>query len=237
MTLEAIVSEIRKDLKENIDEEYRKGCARAFKEEIKPYGVRFGKLSCITKSHLKEIKKLSFEQTAELCEKLLKSGWFEETSVAFAFMYSHRKEFKESTIDLFEEWIEKYVHNWAHCDDFCTHTIGFLLEKYPLLVNRVFSWTDSKNRWMKRASAVSYVIPAKNSHFLKEILQTAEKLLYDEDDLVRKGVGWMLKEYANHNPKPIIEFVDKYKKTMPRTTLRYAIEKLPKETRKRLMEK
>ncbi|MBU1135855.1 MAG: DNA alkylation repair protein, partial [Nanoarchaeota archaeon] len=54
---------------------------------------------------------------------------------------------------------------------------------------------------------------------------------------VQKGVGWMLKEYTNCDPKPIIAFVDKHKETMPRTTLRYAIEKLPQETKKKLMEK
>ena len=237
MTSESIISEIRRELKENVDEEYRKGSINFFKEEIRPYGVRFPIVKKIAKKHFKEIKEMGFNSTVAFCEQLLENGWHEEAAIAFAFVRSFEKEYKESDIDLFEKWVEKYVHNWAHCDDFCTHSIGSLVQKYPQLTERIFSWTDSKNRWMKRASTVTYVLLARRGLFLEEILRTAEKLLHDEDDLVQKGVGWMLKEYTNHDPKPIIEFVDKHKESMPRTTLRYAIEKLPKETRKKLMEK
>ena len=237
MAIRKIISEIRKELKENVDEEYRKGSTNFFKEEIRPYGVRFGKVRGIAKKHFKEVKELGFEKTVELCEQLLKSGWFEEATIAFAFINMLEKDFDESTINLFEKWIEKYVHNWGHCDDFCTHSVRSLVQKYPKLSERIYSWTDSKNRWMKRASAVTYVLSARKGEFLKEILRTAEKLLSDKDDLVQKGVGWMLKEYTNYDPEPIIKFVDRHKKRMPRTTLRYAIEKLPPETRRELMSK
>ncbi|MBU1135569.1 MAG: DNA alkylation repair protein, partial [Nanoarchaeota archaeon] len=230
MPQENIISEIRRELKENIDEKYRKGSIIFFKEKIKPYSVRIPVVRQIARNHFSEIKELDFDKTIAICEELLESGWHEETTIAFAFINCFEKSFNENTINLFEKWIEKYVHNWAHCDDFCPTCVGSLVQKYPQLTERIFSWTDSKNRWMKRASTVTYVLLARRGLFLEEILRTAEKLLHDEDDLVQKGVGWMLKEYTNCDPKPIIAFVDKHKETMPRTTLRYAIEKLPQET-------
>ncbi len=69
------------------------------------------------------------------------------------------------------------------------------------------------------------------------ILKVARKLLIDENDMVQKGYGWMLKEASNHNQKEVFNFVMKNKSKMPRTALRYAIEKLPARLKLKAMAK
>jgi 3-methyladenine DNA glycosylase AlkD len=82
---------------------------------------------------------------------------------------------------------------------------------------------------MRRASAVALIIPARHGKFLKDVFEIADILLLDRDDLVQKGYGWMLKAASQAHPKNVFDYVMENKKVMPRTALRYAIEKLPKE--------
>ena len=90
---------------------------------------------------------------------------------------------------------------------------------------------------MRRASAVSLIVPAKNGKFLKDVFQIADILLLDKDDMVQKGYGWMLKVASQAHQQEVYEYVLAHKTTMPRTALRYAIEKMPKELKKKAMEK
>jgi 3-methyladenine DNA glycosylase AlkD len=90
---------------------------------------------------------------------------------------------------------------------------------------------------MRRASAVSLIIPARKGKFLNDILEIADILLLDKDDLVQKGYGWMLKAASKSHQQEIFNFVIKNKSIMPRTSLRYAIEKMPKELKRKAMEK
>ena len=103
------------------------------------------------------------------------------------------------------------------------------IEMYPENITRLKEFAKSDNRWMRRASAVSLIIPARKGKFLNDILEIADLLLLDKDDLVQKGYGWMLKAASEANQQEIFEYVIKNKDIMSRTSLRYAIEKMPKE--------
>jgi 3-methyladenine DNA glycosylase AlkD len=108
---------------------------------------------------------------------------------------------------------------------------------YPEYLSGLKKWAKSPNRWLRRASAVSLIIPARRGEFLKDIFEIADVLLLDQDDLVQKGYGWMLKEASRKNQKEVFDYIMKKKKTMPRTALRYAIEKMPKELKTEAMAK
>jgi 3-methyladenine DNA glycosylase AlkD len=90
---------------------------------------------------------------------------------------------------------------------------------------------------MRRASAVTLIIPARKGMFLDDIFGIARLLLTDKDDMVQKGYGWMLKAASQAHQDRVFSFVMSNKKSMPRTALRYAIEKMPDELRKAAMEK
>jgi 3-methyladenine DNA glycosylase AlkD len=98
-------------------------------------------------------------------------------------------------------------------------------------------WAKSPNRWVRRASAVSLIIPARKGMFLKDIFEIADILLLDKDDMVQKGYGWMLKATSETYQKEVFDYVMSKKEIMPRTALRYAIEKVPQELRVEAMKK
>lgn len=90
---------------------------------------------------------------------------------------------------------------------------------------------------MRRAAAVSLIVPAKHGRFLDESLEIATLLLTDSDDMVQKGYGWLLKEASRKHTDDVFSFVLAHKKEMPRTALRYAIELMPKELKAEAMKK
>jgi 3-methyladenine DNA glycosylase AlkD len=90
---------------------------------------------------------------------------------------------------------------------------------------------------MRRAAAVSLIVPAKHGKFLKEAMEIADLLLTDRDDMVQKGYGWLLKEASRKHQKDVFDYVMKNKKEMSRTALRYAIELMPKELKTEAMKR
>jgi 3-methyladenine DNA glycosylase AlkD len=133
---------------------------------------------------------------------------------------------------LFEGWLNKYVSNWANCDHVSNHLIGDVVEKYPKYINNLMKWTKSKNRWVRRSSAVSLIIPAKKGLFLKEIFKISDILMEDEDEMVQKGVGWLLKEASRKHEEEVVKFLLKWKAKTSRLVLRYATEKVSLKNRK-----
>ncbi len=232
-----IIEKVRQQLNENADNQYKKGCQRYFKSKIINYGVKNPIVHQISKESFNEIKTLPKTEIFELIETLWQSGFIEESYIASDWTNLLKKQYTADDFDLFSKWINNYVNNWASCDSFCNHPMGELILKYPDLLPRLIEFTNSENKWMKRAAAVSLIIPARKGLFLNEIFQIADKLLLDKDDMVQKGYGWMLKAASEAYQKEVFEYVLKNKKIMPRTSLRYAIEKMPEDMRKEAMKK
>ena len=232
-----IISEIRTELKQAADEKTRSGYARFFKETVLFYGVENAKVSKIAKKYFPEIKPLGKVAIFALCEELLKSDFCEEAFIACEWSYRIHYQYEECDFAIFERWVKNYINNWAKCDTLCNHTIGSFIDRFPSYIESLKQWTQSENRWLKRAAAVTLIIPAKEGRFLKDIFEIADSLLVDKDDLVQKGYGWLLKDAAITHRQEVFEYVMKNKKVMPRTALRYAIERLPADLRKKAMEK
>jgi 3-methyladenine DNA glycosylase AlkD len=232
-----LINDIRKELKKLSDKKLQQSSQNFFKEPIQCYGIRSAVVQGVAKKYLSRLKEENKETVFALCEELWKSGFIEESFIACEWAYSQRKCSAPEDFKIFESWIKTYVTNWASCDTFCNHTVGELLTKYPELLQRSMKWTTSKNRWMRRAAAVTLIVPARAGKFLPEILEIATILLEDQDDLVQKGYGWMLKAASQAHQKQVFDFVMSKKVIMPRTALRYAIEKMPKEQKEKAMKK
>lgn len=208
-----------------------------FKEDIKAHGIKSVQVKQIHKRHLKALKGTPKKEMYDLCEQLWKTQYLEECIIACEWSQTVKKEFTPSDFATFERWIDTYVTNWATCDTFCTHTVGDFIGMYPEFVHELKRWALSENRWMRRAAAVSLIVPAKRGEFLQDIFEIADILFLDSDDMVQKGYGWMLKAATEKNTKEVFDYVIANRDTMPRTALRYAIEKMPKELKAEAMKK
>ena len=235
--MDTIMLEIRKELVNNSDQKTLESSRNFFKEEIISYGVKSATVIKISKDFFKTIKNKSKEEVFTYCDELWQSNNLEESFIACNWSYSVHKEYQPTDFEVFEKWIRTYVNNWASCDTFCNHTMGEFIEMYPEYLSRLKEMTKSNNRWMRRASAVSLIIPGKKGMFLKDVFEIADMLLTDQDDLVQKGYGWMLKVACQKHEQEVFEYIMQHKSIMPRTALRYAIEKMPSDMKKAAMER
>ena len=235
--MENIINHVRKALINKSDERTRNSGKRFFKDDIKLYGVKSEEIKKLSKEFFIKIKDKSKAEIFNICEELWQSGIIEESMVACIWSHKLVKQYSKEDFVVFERWIDLYVNNWASCDTLCNHTVGDFVQIYPEYIWNLKSWAKSKNRWMRRAAAVSLIIPAKHGLFIEHIFEIADILLNDKEDLVQKGYGWMLKSACNKYENDVFNYVMARKDRMPRTALRYAIEKMPQELKRRAMEK
>jgi 3-methyladenine DNA glycosylase AlkD len=235
-----IVQEIRNELKRQSDpaeKEKRIHWEKQYQERPKLHGGPSPTVRKISAEFFQKAKKKTKEEIIQLCDDLLESGYSEERTIAFDWAFRLRKLFEESDFQLLEAWLKKHVHSWGACDDLCTHALGALIFQFPTFIEKIREWTRSENRWIRRASAVSLIYSIRRKQQLEAVFETADALLTDQDVMVQKGYGWMLKEASNKYPEEVFDYVMKNKKEMPRTALRYAIEKLSPEFRREAMKR
>jgi 3-methyladenine DNA glycosylase AlkD len=235
--MESIIEKIREEMITNSDEKIKRSGERFFKEEVKLFGLKSSLVARIGKDHFKLIKDKDKTEILQLCEELWKSGYMEESFIACNWSYYIHKSYEPADFEIFDRWVNLYLGNWASCDTLCNHSVGTLMEMYPALLSGLKGWARSQNRWVKRASAVSLIVPARKGKFLEDIFEIADILHSDSDDMVQKGYGWMLKAASQAHLVEVFDYVIRKKATMPRTSLRYAIEKMPSELKSLAMAK
>lgn len=235
--MDPVIESIRQELKDHADPDIRETSKRFFKEPISCYGMKTATVIGIAKKYWKQIRSRDKQEIFDLCEDLYRSGYMEESFIVSEWAYRLSGRYEQGDITVFRHWIDTYITNWASCDGFCNHTMGDFIEQFPEYIGELKRWTQSENRWMRRAAAVSLIVPARHGKFLKESIEIATLLIADKEDLVQKGYGWLLKEASRKHTEEVFSFVIEHKREMPRTALRYAIELMPKELKAEAMKK
>lgn len=245
---------IRQELKVAVDPAYKKGSQVIYKgdQSRTAHGVRVPVAKKIAAKYFPEVKSLPKKEFFSLVESFWATDYVEEALIATNWVWRRRRELVAADLAVFDRWVKKYVNNWPKCDDFVTHCVGYLFEQYPALMKQTLVWAKSKKRFVKRAAAVGLIMPLRhrqkiNTHLvcvdyncrqksvLTHVFQVAEILLEDPDDLVQKGYGWLLKVAADFYQDEVFVFVMKHKTKMPRTALRYAVEKMLADLKKQAM--
>jgi 3-methyladenine DNA glycosylase AlkD len=235
--MDPVIADIRRELEGMADPAIQQSSKRYFKEEIRCYGTKTAAVIALAKKYWKVVKGRPKPEIFTLCEELYQSGYMEESFIVSEWARTLSKSYEPVDLPVFEHWIGTYITNWASCDGFCNHTMGAFTEQFPATVETLKRWTQSENRWMRRAAAVSLIIPAKHGKFIDESMAIADLLLTDTDDMVQKGYGWLLKEASRKHTNEIFAYVMKNKRQMPRTALRYAIELMPGDLKAEAMKK
>ena len=218
--------QIIKDLKEVADEKLAKNYARFFKtgkgeygEGDKFLGMRVGTIRKIAKKH----KEISFDDLEKLFE-----GEYHEYRLAAIFILKHK--YKEDPKKVVEMYLKnlKYVNNWDLVDLSAPKILGrWLLDRDRKILYKL---AKSKDLWEKRVAILSCFTFIREKDY-DDALKISEILLNDSHDLIHKAVGWMLREIGNRDLGVEEKFLKKYYNQMPRTMLRYAIEKFEESKR------
>jgi len=235
--MEDLIAAITKDLIENSDSKYRVTAQRFYKNGISCVGVRTPIVRKISSKYFKEVRNYSKEDIFEFCRKMLERNASEFSIIAFDWASKLKKRFEISDIYYFENWIDKFVDNWSKNDDLCARVLGPYFCMFNDQIPRLPLWAKDKNKWFRRAAAVSLIFSVRRKKNIPVSLQISKILLNDNEYLVLKGYGWLLKEISNKDLKSVYEFIKENETKMPRISLRYAIEKFPVELRKEFIKK
>jgi 3-methyladenine DNA glycosylase AlkD len=228
---------LKKELTDNIDKRQAENLQRFFKTGKGEYGegdIFLGVRVPVMKNIAKKYINLGFSDIQEL----LKSKYHEERMVALSILVhrSNRGDEKERK-KIYDLYLKntKYINNWDLVDLSSYKIVGAYLDgKDKSILEKL---AKSKSIWEKRIAMIStfYFINKESS---KEAIKIAEMLVYEKHDLIQKAVGWMLREVGKRcNQETEEKFLMKYYKTMPRTMLRYSIERFSEEKRKFYMNK
>ena len=130
----------------------------------------------------------------------------------------------------------KNINNWDLVDMSAHYILGDWLLTHPENKNIIYEFSKSKNLWKKRIAIISTFAFVRQNQF-DDTLKLSMILMYDKHDLIHKATGWMLREVGKRDQDVLEDFLGRFSKIMPRTTLRYSIEKLSEEKRKFYMAK
>ena len=164
-------------------------------------------------------------------KKFIEENIHDHRFIALIILIKKYKRDKQKIVDFYLENSKKW-NNWSLVDISADKILGnFLLDKDRKVL---YELARSENLWEKRIAIVATYAFIRQNQF-EETLKISEILLSDKHDLIHKAVGWMLREVSKKNEKILEEFLEKHYSKIPRTTLRYAIEKFPEEKRKRYL--
>ncbi len=209
-----------------------------FKEPVTLYGISALEVRSLAKEIYTEVKSFwSWREAAALADLLLPDPHLEAKGIAILIM-GRLAQAAPAPVMLRKarSWLlAGFCDNWATVDTLCPEVITPLLARSPGLLGRIKNWPLSRNRWIVRASAVSLIPLARRGIALHSAYDNARRLFNSPDDLVQKANGWLLREAGKTDGRRLERFLLAYGPAIPRTTLRYAVERFPASRRKYLL--
>ena len=231
-----MMSEIRKELQKLADPVRAKLSQRFFKTGKGDYGEGDRFLGMVMSEQRKIAKKYSDNISVEDTIKLLRSGKFhEERMVALLILIlKYKKGSQVEHKQIFESYLEntKFINNWDLVDVTCSNIVGaYLFDKDKKILYKL---AKSKNLWEKRIAIIStFYFISKGK--ISDTFKISKILITDKHDLIHKAVGWMLREAGKRDKAKLVKFLEGNRLKMPRTTLRYSIEKFSPAERRRYL--
>ncbi len=206
--------------------------------DFKSLGVTTSKFRAILKAYKQTVLRLSLEERLSLARVLITSCINEEAAFANWIISLSVDEIERSRLTYFDGYLENF-HSWGTTDDFCINILQPLLRKYPKEILSVLKrWNRSTNPWKRRASVVAFTRKVGSSgEFTDVVLRLSEDLIHDDDDLVRKGIGWALKDNMRGAKAKVLKYVEDLRRRGVSSVITlYAIRDLKGEERKRVLE-
>lgn len=210
---------------------------RYFKEPVDYLG-----LDSKTVKKIKEDLRTAVEVTwnaddaVRFCDAMIEDPHMEARGIGYQIVAAFASSFRPELLAKVRHWLETACGNWGLVDNLAPSILAPLIEQHPELVANVVSWTSSENLWLRRGAVVAFVpLVRKNEKHRNTAYRIASLLADDKEDLIHKAVGWLLREAGKADVDQLRTYLLDNGPKIPRTTVRYAIERFPKEERKRLL--
>jgi 3-methyladenine DNA glycosylase AlkD len=215
--------------------EHAAGVQRYFKEEVQSHGWYTAPLRAYARALHRQLA-ADKALMLDVAERLFASPFLEEKALAVTVLEPSLVRFGNAEFRRFETWFGQVV-SWADHDALAMYLIGPMLVADPRRVKRPLRWAASPSRWRRRGAAVSLIHGVRKGLFYTEAAAVTERLLADRDDMVQKGLGWLLREWAKHDPKAAVPVLMAIRGRASRLVLRTACERLNPELRRRVLDR
>lgn len=230
-----IAAFIRRVIKDGGSAPHSVDVQRFFKEEVASRGWYTHELRKLAVRFRRQmVNDYGMDFAVQVGDKLFRGRVLEEKIFAVLMLQGETESFGTKEFKLFESWLAR-VSSWADHDGLVHYLIGPMLLTEPRRTKAVFRWAKSRNRWHRRAAAVALIHSARKRTGLEQVIKVANALLKDEDDMVQKGLGWLLREAAKADPERTVSYLIAIRETAPRLVLRTACEKLSAAERARVL--
>jgi 3-methyladenine DNA glycosylase AlkD len=222
-------------LKDGGSAEHAAGVQWFFKEEIKSHGWYTAALRRAIRHCRREIlREHDFAFVTQVADQLFSGKVLEERVAAVFLLEGLDLQCGDREFAMFESWLDR-ISSWADHDGLVHYLISPLIAAEPARAKFVFRWAKSAKRWHRRAACVALIRGARAKMFFPEITRLSDALLDDNDDMVQKGLGWLLRETAKFDAKRIVPYLMKIRGQAPRLVLRTACETLPNPVKKKIL--
>jgi 3-methyladenine DNA glycosylase AlkD len=179
----------------------------------------------------------TLDDATAFADRLIRDRHFEAKAVGIELLARCRRHFAPGLLSRWKRWLaDGHSANWATTDAICGYLIGPLVVAHPRLAPRVAGWCRDRNMWVRRASAVGLLPLLRTREGLDLAYRVARTLHADREDLIQKAVGWMLREAGKVDRLRLERYLRANGRRIPRTTVRYAIERFPPAKRRRLLD-
>jgi 3-methyladenine DNA glycosylase AlkD len=230
-----IAAHIRGVLKNGGSAPHSEDVQRFFKEEIRSRGWYTAEMRKVALRFRRTIlRELGLPFLLKVADKLFSGRILEEKVFAVFLLENLTDQLGDAEFRLFESWLPR-INNWSDHDGLVHYLIAPMIAAKPARAKGVFRWAKSPNRWYRRAACVALIQGTRRKMFLPEIKRLTAILFSDEDDMVQKGLGWLLRETAKHNAKNIVPYLMSIRARAPRLVLRTACETLPASSKKAVL--
>jgi 3-methyladenine DNA glycosylase AlkD len=230
-----IADQVRQILKDGGSAEHAAGVQWFFKDEIKSHGWYTAALrKAAVQCRRRIVRERGMDFVVQVADQLFSGRILEEKVFAVFLLEKDVKNFGDSEFQLFASWLDR-VSSWAEHDALVHDLLAPMIASKPVRSRQIFLWAKSPNRWRRRAACVALIRGAREQRFFAQIVRLSNQLLHDEDDMVQKGLGWLLRETAKADPKHTVPCLMKIRKTAPRLVLRTACETLSSSAQRRVL--
>ena len=234
-TPDSVAADVRRLLKDGGSAEHAAGVQWFFKEEIKSHGWYTAALRKAAIRCRREIlKEQGMHFLLQVADRLFSGRVLEEKVFAVFLLEKLTDNFGDPEFRLLESWLAR-ISSWADHDELVHYLIAPMVVAKRGRTKSVFRWAKSKDRWHRRAACVALIQGTRRRMFHQEVQRLTALLLADEDDMVQKGLGWLLRETAKFDARRTVPCLMSIRERAPRLVLRTACETLPVRVRKRIL--